>query len=296
MSIAAKPVRILPQSLYLEPISACNLHCKMCYTNVLNGPGRRLLDAEQVLAFARCFLAVTPPQVWVYWCGTGELFLHKDFPRMVNTLTAEYDDAAIRVTIQTNGTLRRLHEFIAMRRLEFNVSVDGNRAFHDWHRGQGTYDRTLDFAREALDRGCRQLTVRALLARGNLEHLDEFHQDIRDRLGPQVAVALHVPYTNRVLRGVRDSLLINQGDIDDSQALTLEEARRIMAEKYQDRYEIDEGAEAVDNYISLNTFGVYTCCHGIINIGSPDEDIHTLIARLAAAEAECRACSMFPCM
>jgi len=123
--------------------------------------------------------------------------------------------------------------------------------------------------------------VRALLTRGNIEHLDEFHQDIRDRLGPQVEVALHVPYTNRVLRGVRDSLLINQGDIDDSQALTLGEARQIMATKYQGRYLIDEGAEAVDNYISLNTFGVYTCCHGIINIGSPDE---------------CRACSMFPCM
>jgi hypothetical protein len=105
-----------------------------------------------------------------------------------------------------------------------------------------------------------------------------------------------VPYTNRVLRGVRDSLLINQGDIEDSQALRLEEARRIMAENYQDRYEIDEDAEAVDNYISLNTFGVYSCCHGVINIGSPDEDIPTLIARLAASEAACRACSMFPCM
>jgi MoaA/NifB/PqqE/SkfB family radical SAM enzyme len=296
MTAAAKSVRVLPQSLYIEPISACNLHCKMCYTNVINGPGRRLLDAEQVLTFARRFLAVTPPQVWVYWCGTGELFMHKDFPRMVNVLTAEYDDAAIRVTIQTNGTLRRLHEFTAIGRLEFNVSIDGSREFHDWHRGQGTYDRTLDFCREALDRGCRQLTVRALLTRGNVEHLDEFHQDIRDRLGPGVGVALHVPYTNRVLRGVRDSLLINQGDIDDSQALTLAEARRIMAEKYQDRYLIDEDAEAVDNYISLNTFGVYSCCHGVINIGSPDEDIPTLIARLAAAEAECRACSMFPCM
>ncbi len=295
MSLAAKPVRILPQSLYIEPVSACNLHCKMCYTNVINGPGRRVLDAEQVLAFARRFLAVTPPQVWVYWCGTGELFMHRDFPYMVNTLTAEYDDAIIRVTIQTNGTLRRLDEFTTPGRLEFNVSLDGCREFHDWHRGPGTYDRTLDFCREALDLGCRALTVRALLTRGNIQHLDEFHQDVRNRLGPKVDVVLHVPYTNRVLRGVRDSLLINQADIDDSQALTPAEAQRVLTEKYQDRYWIDESAEAVDNYICLNTFGVYTCCHGIINIGSPDEDIATLIARMAATEAQCRACAMFPC-
>src|SRR5262249_2453639 len=244
--------------------------------------GRPSLGREGASVFPRRFLAVPPPQVWVYWCGTGELFMHKDFPRMVNALTAEYDDEAIRVTIQTNGTLRRLHEFTALGRLEFNVSIDGSREFHDWHRGPGTYDRTLDFCREALDLGCRELTVRALLTRGNIQRLDEFHQDVRDRLGPKVDVVLHVPYTNRVRRGVRDSLLINQGDIDDTQALTRAEAQRVLAERYQDRYWVDETAEAVDNYISLNTFGVYTCCHGIINIGSPDEGIHTLIERMAA--------------
>ena len=107
---AAKPVRIQPANLYVEPISACNLHCRMCYTNVINGADKRVVPAETVLDFERRFVAQADEQVSLYWCGTGEVFLHRDFPQMVNRLLADYDEPALTQTIQTNGTIKRLRE------------------------------------------------------------------------------------------------------------------------------------------------------------------------------------------
>ena len=106
--VAAKPVRIQPANLYVEPISACNLHCRMCYTNVINGADKRVVPAETVLDFVRRFVAQADEQVSLYWCGTGEVFLHRDFPQMVNRLLADFDEPALTQTIQTNGTIKRL--------------------------------------------------------------------------------------------------------------------------------------------------------------------------------------------
>ena len=40
MSAAVKDIRVVRNSLYIEPISSCNLHCRMCYANVVNGEGQ----------------------------------------------------------------------------------------------------------------------------------------------------------------------------------------------------------------------------------------------------------------
>src|SRR5258708_15351361 len=143
MRAAVKDIRVIRNSLYIEPISSCNLHCRMCYANVINGEGRMIREAGQVLDFVRRVLATADGQVGVYWCGTGEVFLHRDFPHMVNQLLAEYPEEQLSHNIQTNGMVRRLKEFSAIERLAFNVSIDGSRQFHEWHRGPKTYDPTI---------------------------------------------------------------------------------------------------------------------------------------------------------
>src|SRR5262249_50700480 len=67
-----KPIHVWRQNLYIEPTSVCNLHCKMCYTNVINGAGRKVLPQDVILSFVDRFRAVTPPPIDIYWCGTGE--------------------------------------------------------------------------------------------------------------------------------------------------------------------------------------------------------------------------------
>lgn len=292
-----KPIRILSKFLYIEPISSCNLHCKMCYTNATNGSGKRLIAAEDLLNFVKRFLMITPPPVFIYWCGLGEVFLYKDLPRVVNRLLAEYGQDKVKQTIQTNGTIRRLREFDSLQSLDFRVSIDGLRQFHEWHRGKNTYDRTIEFCHEAMDLGCHSLGIRMLLTRENIESVDEFYTELQQRVGPLVELLLDVPFTNKELRGVRTkALAISQTDIIDDKAITRSEAMQILEQKYLNRYELDENTEAVDNYISLTTYGVFNCCHGIINLGDLNTDIASLLERLPATKAKCRACSLFPCM
>jgi sulfatase maturation enzyme AslB (radical SAM superfamily) len=297
MTASDKAIRAIRDSLYIEPISSCNLHCRMCYTNVVNGPNRQITEAGRVIDFVQRVLATQTSQLWVYWCGTGEVFLHRDFPQMVNGLLADYPEEVLTQTIQTNGTVRRLKEFSSLERLDFNVSIDGSREFHEWHRGKNTYDRTLDFCREAFDLGCRSVLVRMLLTRGSIQYLDEFKAELVERIGPRVKLAIGVPYTNRELRGVRRrAQAINQLDIEDETAISRPEALQILEEKYQNRYELDEDPDAVENYLSLTTYGVFSCCHGIIKLGEPEADVSSLWDGVLASERQCRSCAMFPCM
>jgi sulfatase maturation enzyme AslB (radical SAM superfamily) len=293
MLAAQKPLVIRPQLLYLEPISSCNLHCRMCYANIINGPDKRVVDADKLLDFVHRYLSVTTPPIDVYWCGTGEAFLHREFPRMVNRLL-EYGDKVEQI-IQTNGTIRRLREFTSLERLDFNVSIDGPKPFHEWHRGKGTYDPTIRFCREAVDMGCRTLTVRCLLTWDNIHHLDEFLAELNERISPNIKFRVMAPFTNGVLREVRTTALaIVQHDVEDDRAIPHDEALRFLADKYQGRYELDE-ADEVENYLSVNTYGVHTCCHGVLRIGALEEDIGTLRQRMVESEPECKACSLYPC-
>lgn len=295
MATVTKPIRRLADFLYIEPTSVCNLACRMCYTNVVNGPDRKVLESGRILAFVERLMQGRAAPLFIYWCGTGEVFLHKEFPRMVNRLAADYG-TRIEQTIQTNGTLRRLDELDQIERLDFRVSIDGGRAFHEWHRGANTYDKTLDFCREAVERGCRSMTIRALLTRENIGHLVEFEAELHERVSPHVRLLVSLTYTNDRLRGVRDyAPAINPRDIDDHLALSETEARRLLAELYQGRFELDDTPEAVDNYLSLTTYGVHTCCHGIVRIGDPETELDVLCSRLELAEEDCRACALFPC-
>ena len=297
MSPAVKGVRVIRNSLYVEPISSCNLHCRMCYANVINGDERRIREAGPVLDFIRRVVANNTEPVDVYWCGTGEVFLHRDFPQMVNQLMDEYPEAVLTQTVQTNGMVRRLKEFTHIERLGFNVSIDGPREFHEWHRGKKTYDPTIGFCREALDRGARGVLVRMLLTRGNIQCLDEFMAELKERIGPQVELAIGTIYTNEMVRPLRrKALAIAQVDFEEDEAISRDEALKVLAEKYQNRYELDEDQDAVENYLSLNTYGVFSCCHGILKMGDIGDEIPLLMERIAASENRCRACAMFPCM
>jgi MoaA/NifB/PqqE/SkfB family radical SAM enzyme len=293
-----KPIRVWPQTLYVEPTSVCNLHCRMCYTNVINGANRRVVSRDTVLDFVDRYLSSAAPStlpVYLYWCGTGEIFLHPDFPAMANLLLEKYPETILQQGLQTNGTIRRLREFPSLARLDFYVSIDGLRDCHEWHRGPKTYDRTVDFCREAVDLGCRSMSIRCLLTRDNIHRLDEFETELRARIGESITFFYHAPYTSQVLREVRDFAPgINQVDIEDNRAVGEAEAVAFFQANYQGRREVDTN-DAVDNFLCLTTYGVHTCCHGIINIGEPSTDMPTLMQRMHDSESQCRGCGMFPC-
>lgn len=290
-----KPIQIQPRELYIEPTSVCNLKCRMCYTNVINGPNSRVLEEHRILDLVRRFAEETDGPFSIYWCGTGEVFLHKRFPQMVNAIIERYGDGVTQ-TIQTNGTVDRLAELPHLAPLSFNVSIDGMREAHEWHRGRKTYDRTLRFCRNILDGGCRSLAIRMLLTRDNIYSLDEFHAELVQTLGPRFELRPMIPFPNRELRPMRQgSLALARTEIEDQRMLPREEVWAIMTERYAGRFTLDEDSPAVNNYLSLTPYGVFSCCNGIIKLGEPETDVAVLRERMAASESACRSCTLFPC-
>lgn len=93
---------------YIEPISDCNLSCRMCYSRVSRE--RPPISKEDCIAFADRFAQFCDGNFELYWSGTGEVFLHRDFPEIINVLSRRHT-GRIRHTIMTNGTLDRLDEF-----------------------------------------------------------------------------------------------------------------------------------------------------------------------------------------
>src|SRR5262249_31788039 len=156
----------------------------------------------------------------------------------------------------TNGAVNRLREIGPLERIDFCVSIDGWRPFHDWHRGAGTYDRTVAFCREAIDRGCKSLEVRCLLTRDNIRHLDEFHQDLVDRLGTNnFTHEFTCPYTNGHLHSVREvAPAINRHDIEDDRTMTAADARQILADTYQGRYTLYDNHGMLKQHLCLSTY------------------------------------------
>ena len=134
-------------------------------------------------------------------------------------------------------------------------------------------------------------------AKIRIEYLDEFRADLPNRIGPTVMLALATVYRNRDLEPMREyAPSIVQHDIEDSRIISTAQAREILDRTYQNRYVLEDDSVAVDNYLSLTTYGTFTCCNGAINIGDPKLDMQTLINRLVGAERKCRNCTMFPCI
>jgi len=266
---SSKPVRLIRDHLYIEPISSCNLKCKMCYANVINGADRRMLDKEVVLSFAERFYGADAGQGLDPVVRHGGDFPSPGFSGHGQPVDGAVPDDRLQHTIQTNGTVRRWREFEAVPRLDVCVSIDGWRQFHEWHRGKNTYDRTLDVCREAVDLGCRSLQVRCLLTQDNIDYLDEFRDDLSNRISPRVTLALATVYGNRELAPMRQGApSIVQHDIDDSRIISTADAQEILERKYQNRYELEDDSDAVDNYMSLTTYGTSPAAMARSTLGS----------------------------
>jgi MoaA/NifB/PqqE/SkfB family radical SAM enzyme len=268
----------------------------MCYAGVINGSDRQILSSELMLDFLGCFLASSAEPAEVYFCGAGEVFLHPEFPRVVNHLTASWTAERLKVTIQTNGTVPRLPELARIERIDLHVSLDGAPRLNGGNRGEGNYERTIRFCAEAKQRGCRSLIVRTLLTQESLHGLDELNRELTERVGANVPIWLNLLYTNDfVAQWRRLTSCVSDRPFDDGKAISRSAALATLKDKYENRYELDETEDFVANYLSLTPEGVFSCCHRIHRLGSADADVAVLQNGLAFAAERCRQCPVFPC-
>ena len=129
--------------LELQITDACNLRCKHCY---IGNTGHNELSVDQVKKVLREFEEMQGLRVLI---TGGEPLVHSKFHEINEMLP----DFLIRKVLFTNGVLLKKENLKALKVDEIQVSLDGFEPAHDKIRGSGTFKRTLEAMKHALDAG-----------------------------------------------------------------------------------------------------------------------------------------------
>ncbi|MDD5163456.1 MAG: radical SAM protein [Candidatus ainarchaeum sp.] len=289
--MSERAIKVSKKDLYIEPISSCNLQCRMCYSKVINGGDAKILSEKDILDFVERFYVFFKKKFNIYWCGTGEIFLHKDFPSIINVLNKKYN-AKITHDIMTNGTIDRLNEIEDLGNISFFVSIDGLKKFHEWNRGKGTYDKTIAFCKKAVDSGCRKLEVRCLVTKDNVFSLAEFEKELKLKISPFVKMGINIPYAPADFTGTYSQCFSK--NFDDSRVLPKKEMLSLIHKIFGSRYNSDiEITKPIILSLCLLPFGVFSCCDGIVKLGCIVTNLKSLANNLANSEEKCKICPLY---
>lgn len=105
----------------------------------------------------------------IIFCG-GEVFLLKNFPCLVNNLLSK----KIFISIITNGTIDKLDKIKDPQNCQLLVSLDGPKKIHDQNRGEGSYDKTINFIKHALSLGF-PVEIFFLITKDSYPYKDSFN-------------------------------------------------------------------------------------------------------------------------
>jgi hypothetical protein len=110
---------------------------------------------------------------FIYFCGTGEVFVLKYFPDTLRAFHDAFPKAVLQV--QTNGTF-------PFPDLDFpviwNISIDGTQEYHERNRGKGTFRPTMRFLEGAQKKG-DEVMVRTIVGGWNEENMPRFARWLR---------------------------------------------------------------------------------------------------------------------
>ncbi len=174
LSIAKRPPLIkapLPSLRYLELqiTRACNLMCRHCY---LGPPESSELGIEKIQKLLVEFEEMQGLRLLI---TGGEPLLHREFSA-INSILPDY---AFRKILFTNGLLLTKGVLKSLNVNEIQVSVDGLKQGHGSLRGEGTFGKTMDALRRALDSGFA-VSISTMVHSANLGEFGEMERLFRD--------------------------------------------------------------------------------------------------------------------
>jgi hypothetical protein len=177
--------------LYIDPVAVCNLDCRVCYTD--RTPTTRL-STDDMLNFAVKQDAYERQYSskglrLVYFCGTGEVFVLRDFPRTLRAFHQRFPTTSLEV--HTNGTFPFPNLDFPVK---WNLSIDGTRKYHELNRGPDSFRPTVNFLEAALAKGDKVL-VRTIVGAWNETNLPRFRRWLRENYGlePDCSPRLFAP-------------------------------------------------------------------------------------------------------
>lgn len=151
--------------LELQITNACNLRCKHCYlgdcgnTELAPGQVDRVLSEFEEMQGLRVLIT------------GGEPLIHSRFSEINEMLS----DFFVRKVLFTNGLLLSKDILKSLKVEEIQVSIDGLEPAHDKLRGSGTFKRSLEAMKHALDAGF-DVSVSTMVHRANLADFDRMER------------------------------------------------------------------------------------------------------------------------
>lgn len=285
--------KVNEKEIYIEPITDCNLKCKLCYANVVNGENARFINKKDIINFVDKFLKYKNSNIKIYWCGAGEIFLHREFPSIIKYFNLTIPDK-IEHTIMTNGTIDRLNEFDTLTNINFRVSIDGPKEHHEWNRGLGTYDKSINFCKKVLKLGCKNLEIRTIVTKDNVFILPHFEQDLFKKIKKKIELQLIFPYSSVDIQRI-NSLSIKKNIEEEANAkiIPMNELMGIVQSRYGNRYNNLEHASDIVLSTCVMCNGIFSCCEGIFKIGNLNSEMEFIEQNLINSKLKCKSCRLF---
>ncbi len=147
--------------LELQLTNACNLRCKHCY---IGDDSRRDLPVKEIRDILKEFEEMQGLRVLI---TGGEPLLHAEFDKINEMLP----DFFLRKILFTNGVLLKTETLKKLKVNELQVSIDGLERAHDSLRGAGTFERSIDAVKRALDLGF-EVSISTMVHPGNFGDFD----------------------------------------------------------------------------------------------------------------------------
>lgn len=154
----------------IELTGNCNLWCKHCYGRKdFEKISKNQITKEQLFS---CLDQMKDMNVARIIISGGEAFLYKELPSVIGRIAQKKIHIG---GIFTNGTIIRNDIFRSLKKhnitTTFLVSLDGpNAAIHDCIRGNGNFNKSIDFIKKTISNGFR-VTVNTVAMKPNIKKL-----------------------------------------------------------------------------------------------------------------------------
>lgn len=151
--------------LELQITDACNLRCRHCY---IDSARPHELSRERIQDLLKEFTDMQGLRVLI---TEGEPLIHTHFDEINEMLP----DFFLRKILFTNGILITQDLLKTLKVDEIQVSIDGLERSHDAVRGSGTYNRSMDAVKLALDAGFA-VSISTMVHRANFGDFDDMER------------------------------------------------------------------------------------------------------------------------
>lgn len=156
-----------PIRVYFEITSKCNLRCKTCF----NSSGKEKPEEMTTKEIVKTLDGLKNNNVFdVRFCG-GEPTTRSDWYQIFE----HAKKLGFAVSVNTNGVYdnpETIEKLASLNLEQITISIDGGQIFHDYIRGKGNYEKSVNTLNE-LHKRKANLRINTVLTKGSTKDLDE---------------------------------------------------------------------------------------------------------------------------